>query len=143
MKQNTNITKISVGVLVFKENSILFGKSKTKEGKTRYILPVGHLEYLESFSNCAQRELKEECGIEIKDIQLQYISNTDQYKDHHYVHIGLTAKWKSGEPQVLEPGGIEVWEWRDRTDIPKELSIGAKLTIQALEEGLPMYEIIC
>lgn len=127
-------------MLVFKGNSILFGRAKNKEGKIRYILPVGHLEFMESFSDCAKREITEECGIEIEDIKFQFVSNTNHYKPNHYVHIGLIAKWKSGNPEVLEPGGVEVWEWRDRNDIPDSLSIGAALTIQALEEDLPMYD---
>lgn len=138
MKKYT--TKISIGILVLKGNNILFGRAKDKEGGTRYILPVGHLEFMESFADCAKREIAEECGIEIKDIEFQFVSNTDNYKPKHYIHIGLMAKWKSGEPEVLEPGGIEAWEWRDRKDVPKHLSVGAELTFQALEEGVSMYD---
>jgi 8-oxo-dGTP diphosphatase len=134
-------TKISVGILIFKGDNILFGRAKNKEGKTRYILPVGHLEYMESFTDCAKREIAEECGIEIEDIKLQFVSNTDNYKPKHYVHIGLIAKWKSGEPEVLESGGIEEWEWISRNDIPTELSVGAALTIRALKEGRVMYDM--
>jgi 8-oxo-dGTP diphosphatase len=139
MKKRT--TEISVGIVVFKGDSILFGRTKDKEGKTRYILPVGHLEYMESFSNCAKREIAEECGIEIQNIKFQFVSNTDNYKPSHFVHVGLIAEWKSGEAKVLEVGAIEVWEWRDCKDIPENLSVGASLTIQALEEGCSMYDL--
>ena len=134
-------TKISIGLLVFKEDNILFGKTKDKEGKTRYILPVGHLEFMESFSDCAKREIAEECGIEIEDIKFHFVSNTDKYKPKHYVHIGLISKWKNGIPEVLEPGGIETWEWRSLKDLPKELSVGAELTLKALKEEKVMYDI--
>lgn len=136
------ITKISVGILVFKGDSILFGRAKNKEGDTQYILPVGHLEFMESFSECAKREILEECGIIIDDIKLQFVSNTDNYKPKHYVHIGLTAKWKSGEPEVLEPNGVELWEWRTKSDFPINLSKGARLTIKAFEEGNMMYDMV-
>lgn len=135
------ITKISVGVLVFKGDSILFGKAKNKEGEITYFLPVGHLEYMESFSDCAKREILEECGITIEDIKLQFVSNTDSYKPKHYVHIGLTANWVSGEPEVLEVGSILGWEWRECTDLPENLTKGSKLTLRALEEGIMMYDI--
>jgi 8-oxo-dGTP diphosphatase len=134
---NTPYTKISIGILVFKDNNILFGKTNDK-----YILPVGHLEYMESFKECAKREIKEECGIEIEDIRFQYISNTDNYKPKHYIHIGLIAKWKSGEPQVFETGAIEEWEWIDRSNTPKNLSIGTELTLKALEENKTMYDMV-
>ena len=139
MRQQT--TKISVGILVFKGDSILFGRVKDKAGNTEYILPVGHLEFMESFSECAKREIIEECGIMIEDIKFQFVSNTNDYRPKHFVHIGLIAKWKSGTPEVLEPGGIEFWEWRSRTDIPKQLSVGAELTIRALNEGRVMYDM--
>jgi 8-oxo-dGTP diphosphatase len=137
----TQYTKISVGILIFKENSILFGKTKDKEGNIKYILPVGHLEYMESFVECAKREILEECGIEIEDIKLQFISNTNNYKPKHYVHIGLKAKWLIGEPQVLEPGGILEWEWIPYDNIPNNLSIGAELTVKALKEECVMYDM--
>jgi 8-oxo-dGTP diphosphatase len=140
MKEKT--TKISVGIVVFKGNKILFGRAHNKEGERRYILPVGHLEYMESFTNCAKREIEEECGIEIENIKFHFISNTDNYKPTHFIHIGLTADWKSGEPEVLEPGGIEAWEWRSLDDIPKDLSVGAAVTLKALEEKLPMYDLV-
>ena len=75
---NEQYTKISVGILVFKDDTILFGRTKNKEGETRYILPVGHLEFMESFSDCAKREIGEECGIEIEDIKFHFVSNTEK-----------------------------------------------------------------
>jgi 8-oxo-dGTP diphosphatase len=138
---NKTNTKITVGIVVYKGDKILFGRAHNKEGKRKYILPVGHLEFMESFTDCAKRELSEECGIEIENIKFHFISNTDKYSPKHYVHIGLIADWKSGEPEVLEPGGIEAWEWRNPNDIPKKLSIGAEFTLKALEDNSPMYDI--
>ncbi len=139
---NDQVTKISVGILVFKGDSILFGKAKNKAGEVEYLLPVGHLEYMESFSECAKREILEECGIIIEDIKLQFVSNTDSYKPKHYIHIGLTAKWKDGEPKVLEEGGIESWEWIASTDLPKNLTKGTRVTLRALDEGIMLYDIV-
>ena len=135
-------TKVSVGILVFKGDKILFGRTKDKKGNNKYVLPVGHLEYMESFSDCAKREIAEESGIEIADIKLQFVSNTNQYKPKHYVHIGLTAVWKSGVPEVLETGQIEGWEWRDRNDLPQSLSVGARLTLKALNEKKRLFDMV-
>lgn len=135
-----NTIRISIGILVLKGNSILFGRSRDSTGIIKYFLPVGHLEFLESFTDCAKREILEECGIEIKNIRFQFLSNTKHYKPKHYVHIGLIANWKSGEPQVLEKGSIEAWEWRTRNDLPESLTTGAKLTLNALDQKRVMYE---
>ena len=133
--------KVTVGAVIFKGNKILFGKSINPKGETKYILPVGHLEYMESFKECAKREIKEECGIEIKNIKFQFVSNTDDYKPTHYIHIGLTAEWKSGTPEVLEEGWIKEWIWIEKDNIPTNLSKGTDLTIKALEERKYFYDL--
>ena len=74
---NNQHTKISVGILIYKDNQILFGKTRDKEGNTRYILPVGHLEYMESFSDCANREIEEECGITVSYTHLTLPTNRE------------------------------------------------------------------
>ncbi len=142
LKKENKHTKISIGILIFKDEKILFGLSKDKNGNRKYILPVGHLEFMESFVECAKREVLEECGIKIKDVELQFVSNTDSYNPKHYVHIGLKAKWLSGEPEVLESGGILEWEWRAYNNIPNNLSIGAALTIKALKENSMFYDFV-
>ena len=129
-------TQISIGILIYKDNNILFGKTVDK-----YILPVGHLEYMESFNDCAKREVLEECGIKIKDIELQYISNTNSYKPKHYIHIGLKAQWESAEPQVLEQGAILEWQWIDENNTPTNVSKGTQLTLRALKEGCNIYDL--
>lgn len=132
---------ISVGIVIFKDNKILFGLSEDKDFNENYILPVGHLKYMESFKDCAKREILEECGIKIKDVEFQFVSNTDNYSPKHYIHIGLKAKWLSGEPKVLEKGGILGWQWIAYENIPENLSKGAELTIKALKEEIKMYDI--
>ncbi len=141
-KKENQCTKVSVGILIFKNEKILFGSSKDKNGNLKYILPVGHLKYMESFVECAKREVLEECGINIEDVELQFVSNTDNYSPKHYVHIGLKAKWVSGEPEVLEPGGILGWEWRSFDDIPENLSVGAALTIRGLKEKTKFFDFV-
>jgi 8-oxo-dGTP diphosphatase len=134
-------TKISVGILVFKGESVLLGKTRNKMGETEYLFPVGHLEFMESFVECAKREIHEECGIDIEEVEFQFISNTDSYKPKHYVHIGLTAKWKKGTPKVLEKGGIQSWEWKSIDSLPENLTKGARVTLNALKEGILMYDM--
>ena len=47
--------------------------------KERYAFPGGHLEYMESFEQCARRETLEECGIEIERIRFQFVANVQTY----------------------------------------------------------------
>ncbi|HOB90168.1 MAG TPA: NUDIX domain-containing protein [Candidatus Colwellbacteria bacterium] len=127
--------RVGIGVMIFKEGKVLLGKRKGSHGEGEYAFPGGHLEYLESFSDCGRRETREECGIEIKNIRFQYLANVTKYAPKHYAHIGLSADWDSGEPQVLEPDKSESWDWYDLDNLPKPLFEPCALAIRCHKEN--------
>ncbi len=121
--------KVGVAVMIFKNGKILLGKRKGSHGSGEYAFPGGHLEYMESFVNCAIRETKEETGIEIKNIRFQFLANITDYAPKHYVHIGLIADWESGDPQILEPDKAELWDWYELDNLPDPLFKICKISI--------------
>ncbi|MFP4022781.1 MAG: nucleotide triphosphate diphosphatase NUDT15 [Candidatus Paceibacterota bacterium] len=127
--------RVGVGVMIIKDGKILLAKRRGSHGEGEYAFPGGHLEYMESFASCAQREVKEECGIEINNIRFQYLANVTKYAPKHYVHIGLVADWKSGEPKVLEPDKSESWNWYDVDSLPEPMFEMCKLAIQCQKNG--------
>jgi 8-oxo-dGTP diphosphatase len=134
MKKENN-PKVGIGVMILKDGKVLLGKRKGSHGEGEYAFPGGHLEYMESFADCAKRETAEECGIEIKNIRFQYLYNMKTYAPKHYVQIGLLADWKSGEPKILEPEFIESWSWYDLNDSPKPLFEACELALQSYKTG--------
>ena len=133
--------KVGVGILIFKDDKILLGKRKGSHGEGEYAFPGGHLEYMEAFEDCARRETKEECGIEIKNIRFQFLANLTKYAPKHYVHIGLVADWDKGEPIVLEPEKAESWGWYELNSLPSPLFEACKLSIEAHMTGRNYYDI--
>lgn len=127
--------KVGVGVMIFKQGKVLLGKRKASLGEGEFAFPGGHLEYLEGFADCALREVQEECGIEIENIRFQFVANVVQYAPKHYVHIGLVADWKSGEPQVLEPEKSESWLWYDVDNLPHPIFKMCTLAFQSHKTG--------
>ena len=123
------IPLVGVGVMIFKGNEILLGKRRALLGRDEYAFPGGHLEYMETFEQCGRREIREETGIEIKNIRFQILSNIRKYKPRHYVHIGLIAVLKSGEPEVLESNKCEKWDWYSLDKLPKPLFKMTKISI--------------
>lgn len=113
--------KVGIGVMVWKDNKVLLGKRKNSHGAGQYAWPGGHLEYMESFADCAKREVKEEAGIDIENVQFMRLMNLKTYAPKHYVDIGLKAEWKKGEPQVLEPDKFENWGWYSLDQLPHPL----------------------
>lgn len=116
---NSEITKVGVGVMILKDGKVLMSKRKGSHGAGDYGFPGGHLEYMESFEDCAVRETREECGIEIKNIRFLCVENVTKYAPKHYLYIGLVADWASGEPVTLEPEKAEKWEWFDMDNLPE------------------------
>jgi 8-oxo-dGTP diphosphatase len=102
-----NVIKVGIGVMVIKDGKVLLGKRKGKHGAGEYAWPGGNFEYMESFEECAKREVMEETGMEIHNIRFLRLFNLKTYAPKHYVDIGLIADWKSGEPQLLEPEKCE------------------------------------
>lgn len=66
--------------------------------------PGGHLEFGESFAECAEREALEETGLEIGNVKLLVATN-DIIEGKHYVTIFVTAviTGEKKEPQVNTP----------------------------------------
>jgi 8-oxo-dGTP diphosphatase len=117
---NTEFTpKTGVGVFVMKEGKVLLGKRKSSHGAGEYATPGGHLEYMESFEDCAKRECMEEAGIEIENVRFAFLYNMKKYAPKHYVHIELLADWKSGDPKVSEPDKCEGWDWYELDSLPE------------------------
>ncbi len=113
------ITRVGVGVMIFKDGKVLMSKRKGALGAGEYGFPGGHLEYMESFEDCAARETKEETGIEIKNINFLFLTNVKKYSPKHYVYIAMTAEWASGVPQVMEPDKAEGWDWYSLDNLPE------------------------
>jgi 8-oxo-dGTP diphosphatase len=116
-----NKPKVGVGIMILKDGKVLLGKRKGSHGAGDYAFPGGHLEYLESFEDCARREIREEAGIEVKNLKMLCVSNITEYKPKHYVDVGMIAEWESGEPKVLEPDKRESWDWYPLDNIPEPL----------------------
>ena len=119
--------------MIMKDGKVLLGKRKGSYGEGEYSFPGGHLEYMESFGECARRETREECGIEIDNIRFQFLSNVIKYAPKHYVHIGLTADYKNGEPKVLEPEKCESWDWYAIDDLPQPI-------FEMCQQGIDCYK---
>jgi len=114
--------KVAVAVFIIKDNQILIGKRKGSLGNGTWGVPGGKLDFLESIEDCAKREILEETGLKIKDIQVVTITN-DIFKEEneHYVTIFVKSKYVNGTPNILEPNKCEEWKWCEWNKLPEPL----------------------
>ena len=112
--------KVGVAVIVLKDDRILIGKRMSGVGKGTWALPGGKLEFGESWEECAKRELKEETGIEVKNLSFVYVTNdiTPEYNNTHYITIFMKGEYASGEVSVNEPDKIAEFQWSEWENIP-------------------------
>jgi len=122
--------KAGFGVLIMKDNKILFGKrhddpekaSSDLHGEGTWTMPGGKMDFGETFEFGAAREVLEETGLVINKEKLQVVSVTnDVAGDAHYITIGFLAPEVEGEPQVLEPDEITEWKWFALDELPSPM----------------------
>jgi len=116
MAANSILKRPAIGVGVFvlnAQNSFVLGKRLGSFGAGTWGLPGGHLEFGETFEDCASREVCEETGLEVRDLQFLTATNDPMGSERHYVTIFMVCRLASEKamPQVLEPDKCQAWEW--------------------------------
>jgi 8-oxo-dGTP diphosphatase len=124
--------RVGIGVMILKEGRVLLGYRTASHGKNTWIMPGGHLEFGESFRDCAIRETKEETGLDVEPERVFSVSNDISY-GKHYVTIGIMAKYVSGEPKVMEPDKYREWKWFSLEELPSDLSDYNKKQLENLK----------
>lgn len=127
--------KVGIGVIIVRDGKILYGKRKGSHGEGLYGVVGGHLEHGETAEAAILREIAEECGVKVKNLRLQCVSDFMTHYPKHYLDVGFVAEWESGEPQVLEPHKCDGWEWRDIDDIPENVFAPIRGYIEAYKTG--------
>jgi 8-oxo-dGTP diphosphatase len=132
--------KIGVGILIWKDGKTLLALRKRSHGADTFQSPGGHLEYMESFEECAKREVMEECGLEIQNIRFLCVANAREFSPKHYIHIGLTADWIGGESETLEPEKTGAWDWYSPDTLPDPINFFTNLALRAMREDRSYFD---
>lgn len=118
-----NRPKVGIGVYIVKDDKVLLGERIGSHQANTFCAPGGHLEYGESWEECAKRETLEETGLRIENIRFMGITNDVMKEDKvHSVTISMLADWKSGEPKIMEPDKCLGWKWYSYDEIPERKS---------------------
>lgn len=119
-----NRPKVGVGVCIVKNGKVLLGQRLNAHGAGSWSFPGGHLEYAESWEECANREVSEETGLKIGNVVFAAATNDIfEAENKHYVTIYMKAEWSAGDPEILEPEKMIKWQWFNWDDLPEPLFI--------------------
>lgn len=123
-QQNQPKVGVGLGVCVIRNGKVLFGKRKNSHGDGSWNFPGGHLDFGETWEQCAKRETLEETGIQIKNIRFGTATNDFFEKEgKHYVTIIMLADYDSGEVKIMEPDKCEEWDWFEWENPPTPLFV--------------------
>lgn len=120
---------VGIGVLILNNGRILLGKRRGSHGEGTWCLPGGHLEFGDSFEECASKEVREETGLDISGSRLISVGNDIMY-GKHYVTLGMLVQGFSGEVKLMEPEKCEQWEWFEPDKLPAPLFEASKTIIE-------------
>ncbi len=134
MSNSSNVPKVGVGVLIFKNGKLLMARRTSELGNGNWGTGGGHLEFGETPENAVKREIKEEYGIEIKNIKFLCVCNIVKY-GKHYVDIGFTAELADGEPKIMESEKFDRIDWFDIEKLPEPLFEAVRLYIISYKTG--------
>lgn len=92
--------KIRVGcaVLVERDGKLLLGSRGKEPDYGLLIIPGGGVDFCESLYDTARREIREECGIEIKNIrQFRTYEIINRERKQHRIITYMFAEYENGE----------------------------------------------
>ncbi|KAH7352366.1 hypothetical protein KP509_19G041600 [Ceratopteris richardii] len=144
MEAEKPVPKVGVGVFVLnKSQSVLVGRRRSSVGDSKFALPGGHLEFGESWEECAAREVLEETGLIIHKIRFASVTNSVMLNDKrpsHYVTIFMKGELVDPcqEPENLEPDKCYGWEWVKWPLVPKPVFEPLQTLI---ESGFQLAEV--
>lgn len=113
---------VGVAVIIWRGGKAIFYKRRGSHGENMWSVPGGHLEFGESWEECAKREALEEIGVTLKNIR--YLATTNdifESDNKHYISIWVEADLDQGEPRSMEPDKVVDVQWHSIQALPSPL----------------------
>jgi 8-oxo-dGTP diphosphatase len=128
-----------VGVVILKGDEVLLVRRGKEPGLGCWGLPGGAVELGETVAQAAEREVDEECGIEIEirdviEVIDRIIPDDDGQIRYHYILIDLLAEHRRGDPTASSDAAEVRWVLETELD-QLELS---QATHRVIRRGLRM-----
>ena len=138
MVQDSAMPQVGVGVVFVREGRVFLAKRKGSHGEDTWASAGGHLEFGESFEECARREAMEELGLTVGELRFLCVCNIVAY-GKHYVDIEFQGDIGQQEPFLAEPEGFTEFGWFPLDDLPQPLFLPMWYALDSLCTGRHYY----
>lgn len=118
--------RVGVAAIVCHDGRVLLGRRiGNTHGADHWQFPGGHLEAFEAVEACAEREVREETGLDVHVVARGPYTNDVFDPARHYVTLFVVAELApdavTSEPVVHEPDKCAEWRWCDWDAMPTPL----------------------
>jgi 8-oxo-dGTP diphosphatase len=111
------------------EGKVLMAERIMVYGRGLYGMPGGHIELNELAEETAKRELLEETGLVVEEIEFVGVVRELQKETYTFIHFGFLVKKFHGELKNVEPEKSKDWEWISLNNLPKNILPGHKAVL--------------
>ena len=132
------VPRVTIGAYVFNsEGELLLLKSHKWRGQ--YIVPCGHVEYREKLEDAVRREVREESGLEVYDLNFMRVFEfidpptftESESKGAHFVGIQYACRSDKRDVTLNEEAEKFLWV-KPKQSLGLDLEYGTKDTIEFL-----------
>ncbi len=114
----------TVGALIFNAEGKLF-LMRSHKWRVKWVVPGGHIELGETMEQALRREIREETGLEIRDIEFlcfqEFIHDERFWRRRHFVFFDYACRTDSTEVVLNDEAQDYVWVDLDRiSELPVE-----------------------
>lgn len=111
--------ELAVGAIIFnQENKVLLLKSHKWDDE--YVIPGGHVEWGEKMEDALRREILEETGLEIYDLELvglkENVYTTGTQERKHFIFVDFACRTDSSQVTLNEEAEEYIWIGMDEIE---------------------------
>ena len=138
VEEHKNLRPTAVDVVVIEKGAVLLIKRGKEPFKGKWCLPGGFVEENESVEQAAEREVKEETGIDVNLVGVLGVYSDPNRDERHTVSIAFLAFPKGRVKLKKQPNEVKEIKWFDISDLPPLGFDHCKIVRDAIEvcEGI-------